>query len=272
MFCVYDARRFNHSRLKQSQTAYYKVLLIDGASGVNMVGSNKFSNQQQSKGYYLLAFLTFAILLALRESEKYSHVYDFLPVVGRTLPFFLLTCFISAIYCFQGGSLADIGLRWPPKKTRVAALKWIFLIALIVLLVRIGSAFAISPIVQLLPDQNIAERSAPFVGNLGLMLFLLPFMWLAVIGEEVLFRGFLMNYIAGVIGNTSKGWIVAIIISSIIFGLGHFWKGPGGMLSSGIAALVFGSAFYLSRKNLWPCIVAHIAGNTLGFISIYVNN
>jgi len=222
---------------------------------------------------YLLAFGVFAFLLALRESEAYGHIYDFLPVLGRTIPFFTLTILLVAVYNLRGGSLKDLGLHWPGNKTIFNALIWIFLWAIAILAMRVLSAVLISPLLELLgPRPDTLSRTAPLVGNLTLLTSLLPVMWLVVIGEEVLFRGLLMNFLAHKLGGKTKSWVIAILISSVIFGLGHFWKGPQGMLSSGMAALVFGVGYYLSGRNLWPVIIAHCVGNTIGFVSIYLSN
>jgi len=227
----------------------------------------------KSKILYFFAFAVFALLLAIRESESYGHAYDFLPVVGRTIPFFLLSLFLLVIYRFQGGSNQSIGLSFPNDSDSIrTAFLWIFKWALLILIARIGSAFITQPILQLLPEQNILERANPLVGNLTLTILLLPLMWLAVIGEEVLFRGLLLKYITMKLGEDSRGWVLAVVISAIIFGALHFWKGPAGMISSAIGGLVFGFGYLLTNRNLWPCIIAHCAGNTLGFISSYLSN
>ena len=104
---------------------------------------------------------------------------------------------------------------------------------------------------------------------MGLLIGLLPMMWLIVIGEEVLIRGLLMNYLANLFGNTTKAWVLAIVVSAIIFGLGHLGKGPSAAISSGLGGLAYGFGYYYSHKNLLPVIIAHCAVNTLGFVGAY---
>ena len=81
-----------------------------------------------------------------------------------------------------------------------------------------------------------------------------------------------MNYLARVFGGTTKGWLFAVLISSIVFGLFHAGKGPVGMIGSGFGGLVYGLGYFLLRKNLWPVITAHCAGNTIGFVGAYFND
>ncbi len=234
----------------------------------------KFKKSNLDKGnlLYFFAFIIFALLLIVRESDSYGEIYDLLPVVGRTIPFFMLSLFLLAIYRLQGGSNASIGFSFPSNNDIKTALFWVLKWSLLILIVRIGAAFITQPILQLLPDQNILARANPLVGNLTLTLLLLPLMWLAVIGEEVLFRGLLLKYLSIKFGGSKKSWILAVVISALIFGALHFWKGPAGMISSAIAGLVFGFGYLLSKKNLWPCIIAHCVGNTIGFISTYLSN
>ncbi len=222
---------------------------------------------------YFFAFALFALLLAIRESESYSHFYDFLPVVGKTIPFFILSLSLLIAYWFNGGTNPKIGLSFPKQNDGINnVFLWVVKWAMFILVIRIGSAFLTQPILQLLPEQNILQRANPLVGNLILTISLLPLMWLAVIGEEVLIRGLLLRYIALKLGSGKVAWILAAVISAIIFGALHFWKGPAGMVSSAIAGLVFGFGYLLTKRNLWPCIIAHCAGNTLGFISTSLSN
>jgi len=227
----------------------------------------------QPKSGYFFAFALFFLLLAIRESQSYGQLYDFLPVVGQTIPFFILSLTLFIAYRLNGGSNHKIGLSFPSHHDGIKnVFLWILQWATIILAFRIGSAFLTQPLLQLLPEQNILERANPLVGNLLLTISLLPLMWLAVIGEEVLIRGLLLRYIALKFGEGKMAWILAAVISAIIFGALHFWKGPAGMLSSAIAGLVFGFGYLLAKRNLWPIIIAHCAGNTLGFISTSFSN
>jgi membrane protease YdiL (CAAX protease family) len=54
-----------------------------------------------------------------------------------------------------------------------------------------------------------------------------------------------------------------VFFVSVLFGYGHYYKGPAGIIDSGVAGLILGCAFVLSRRNLWVCILAH------GFIDTF---
>lgn len=87
----------------------------------------------------------------------------------------------------------------------------------------------------------------------------------AGICEETLYRGFLTWYIAGWTGTWNAPWAgpstgvwTAIVLSSLIFGLGHFYLGVKQVPRTALVGLVLASLAYLSG-SLWPSIVLHVA-------------
>jgi membrane protease YdiL (CAAX protease family) len=185
------------------------------------------------------------------------------------MPYFIFTLLLTSVYKLRGGSLSQLGLCWPdyPDKSKRQIITIIVLLALSIFALRIFFAVTDDLITHLFPKNT--PRENPLLNNLALLIGLLPLMWLVVIGEEVLFRGLLMNYLVTLFGNNIKAWIIAIIVSAIIFGLGHMGKGPGAAIGSGLGGLAYGIGYYYSRKNLWPVIVAHCAVNTIGFVGAY---
>ena len=70
--------------------------------------------------------------------------------------------------------------------------------------------------------------------------------------EELLYRGWLVNVIAAATGSL----FVALFVSSIIFGLAHFYQGPNGMLGAGVLGIVFGTLF-IASGSLFPVQALH---------------
>ncbi len=56
---------------------------------------------------------------------------------------------------------------------------------------------------------------------------------------------------------------------SVLFGYGHYYKGPSGILDSGIAGLILGTAYLLSGRNLWVSTLAHGFIDTFGVILVF---
>jgi uncharacterized protein len=107
-------------------------------------------------------------------------------------------------------------------------------------------------------------------GNLPVLFIFLALSWtLGAFGEEVCFRGFLMNRLARLMGQSRWAWLASLVLSSVLFGWGHTEQGITGWVQEGLAALFLGAMFLLSGKNLVVPMVAHGTSNTLAFVLIY---
>ena len=56
----------------------------------------------------------------------------------------------------------------------------------------------------------------------------------------------------------------------MLFGYGHYYKGPSGIVDSGVAGLILASAYMLSGRNLWVAILAHGFIDTFGLTLAYL--
>jgi membrane protease YdiL (CAAX protease family) len=70
-------------------------------------------------------------------------------------------------------------------------------------------------------------------------------------------------------GRSQTAYSCAVLVISVLFGYGHLYKGPSGMVDSGIAGLILGVAYMLSGRNLWVCILAHGFINTFAIIALF---
>ena len=91
----------------------------------------------------------------------------------------------------------------------------------------------------------------------------------AAFGEEIGYRGYLLTRAADVGGRSKLSYWAGVLIVAVLFGYGHYYKGPSGMLDSGMAGLILGAAYVLSRRNLWVCILAHGFIDTFGVVSAF---
>lgn len=105
---------------------------------------------------------------------------------------------------------------------------------------------------------------APLVGNWRFAGESLLLIWtFAAFGEELSYRGYLMQRAAD-LGNGSKpAWWLSMLVVALLFGIGHWYKGPAGVLDSTVSGLILGSAYLLSGRNLWVTILAHGLSDTL---------
>jgi membrane protease YdiL (CAAX protease family) len=65
-------------------------------------------------------------------------------------------------------------------------------------------------------------------------------------------------------------WIgIGIVPVSILFGYGHYYKGASGVIDSGVAGLILGTAYMLAGRNLWASILPHGFIDTFGIIDAF---
>jgi membrane protease YdiL (CAAX protease family) len=106
---------------------------------------------------------------------------------------------------------------------------------------------------------------AELQGNLGLLLVYLTASWvLAVFCEEAAFRGYLLTRLTDMLGPGRLQVVVAVLGSSVLFGLLHTEQGPVGVVVATMAGLVFSVLRYRCR-TLWAPMLAHGFDDTLGF-------
>ena len=72
--------------------------------------------------------------------------------------------------------------------------------------------------------------------------------------EEVVYRGFLLRYFHTWPFHWSLAW--ALVVSSLIFGIGHLYQGVAGGVQTAVIGFLFGAMFVMTGGLLVP-IVAH---------------
>ena len=129
----------------------------------------------------------------------------------------------------------------------------------------------------------IATVAVTFAFCIGLMPFdNKPTIWRVVIEgivyyigvgimEELYLRGLLQNIIAKWFGERKNAILYAILITSVLFGLGHIFGALGQPIATVIAKTVWATALgvyfgavYAVSKNLWVPIILHLIINLCG--------
>lgn len=203
-----------------------------------------------------LAELTLVVALAIAD------LYGLIPL-SKT-PFLLALGWISLR--LHGRRWREVGFARPPS--------WIGAIVLGSLAgigMELFSTFVSVPLLSRLTGQppDLSDFR-PLVGNLGLVLTLLVPMWLlAAFGEELVYRGYLMNRVAGLGRGTRGAWVLSLVLVSAFFGWAHEAQEVTGMLQEAFAGLLLGLLYLGCRRNLVVPIVAHGVSNTLAFVLIY---
>ena len=107
--------------------------------------------------------------------------------------------------------------------------------------------------------------------NIGMFLLTLGGVYIvSSFGEEVIYRAFLIKRISELGQETKKATIIAVILSSIIFGLVHYEWGPMGIVQTGFMGLAFGICYIKLKKRLWILILAHAYMDTILIVQMYL--
>lgn len=189
------------------------------------------------------------------------NVYRVLP---NEVPILVVLGLVS--FRLRDGGFAAMGLRRPPSWPRV------LLIAVAAAAVRIVLGEVVDALTARIWPPALAPAGADEItGNLAVALRWLLLVWtFAAFGEEVAYRGYLLTRAADLGRRSTAAWWLGVVATAVLFGLGHFYKGPAGMVDSGMAGLVFGAACLLSGRNLWAAILAHGLVDTFGVVMLYL--
>jgi membrane protease YdiL (CAAX protease family) len=188
--------------------------------------------------------------------------------VYHIIPNEVLILLVVALVSFRlrDGGWAMLGLRWPPSWRRTV------LFALAAAAVRILLGALVDTITaHFWPPSVAPSGTEQITGHLLVTLRWLLLVWtFAAFGEEISYRGYLLTRAAEVGGRSKTAYWAAVVVSAVLFGYGHFYKGPSGIVDSGMAGLVLGAAFVLSGRNLWVCILAHGFIDTVGVVTEFL--
>ncbi len=87
--------------------------------------------------------------------------------------------------------------------------------------------------------------------------------WFAAgLGEELLWRGFLMDRLERLGGLRGKVWLV-LVVQAVLFGMPHLYQGWGGVIVTAMVGLLLGWVRIMQRGNLWAVVIAHAAVDTI---------
>jgi hypothetical protein len=104
----------------------------------------------------------------------------------------------------------------------------------------------------------------------GVLALALALTWtVAAFGEELVWRGYVLNRIAEVLGSIGGRFAIAVILSSAVFGLAHYDQGITGVTENIIDGAILAFLYLASGRNLWVPILAHGITDTVDCILLY---
>ena len=217
------------------------------------------SLQQRARGSVALALAEFAIVAALFWADVHHHIY-----VSKTPYLFVLGW---ASLRLRGMRWKDVGFTRPRSWGRA------LLIGVSVgLCMEAMELFITQPLLaRWLGKMPDLSDFADMTGNLKVFLFYMVLLWtLGALGEEIDYRGYLMNRVADMFRGTKAAWVVSLVVVSVVFGCGHLDQGWTGMIENVWNGLLLGALYLACGRNLAVPVIAHAVGDTLDFLLIYL--
>jgi membrane protease YdiL (CAAX protease family) len=164
------------------------------------------------------------------------------------------------------GGWSAMGYRRPASWRRIVV------IALGAAALRLAlGALVIEPVAsRFWPPAHAPAGASDIPGNLLNACLALLLVWgFAAFGEETGYRGYLLKRAADALGGSTAAYGVGVVLVSILFGYGHYFKGPAGIVDSGVAGLILGCVFLATGRNLWACILTHGFIDTVAVVAVY---
>lgn len=162
----------------------------------------------------------------------------------------------------RGISWTELGLRKPKNFGKTLGISAIILVAVVISImifeiVKDQLPFSIAP-----DTSSEGSKFGDLKGNYALFFTIIFFVWVESFLEEILDRGFLINWIERLFSSTTFATVFAVIIQALIFGFRHSHDLSSRSITVGLIGLIMGIAYVVFGRNLWPLIIAHCLLNT----------
>jgi len=102
---------------------------------------------------------------------------------------------------------------------------------------------------------------------------ILPLVVFVGFWEETVFRGFLLGRVRAALsarGGTATQWqrdMLAVVLTALLFGMGHAYQGVLGIVQTSAMGLVLGG-LTLWRKSIWPAVFVHLTIDGVALVAI----
>ncbi len=225
---------------------------------------SKSFNQNNSK--YLLLDLTIYISVMFLVREIY------LPNVGFLANglFWSFSTLVVASWRMRvrGVTWSELGLCKPKNFTKTLIVAAAILAAVVISMIifevlKDQLPFSLAPDTS---NESAVSKFGDLKGNFTLFFSIIGLVLIESFLEELLDRGFLMNWFERFFSKVPWNTIIAVILQAVIFGFRHSYDLSERSITAGIIALIMGTAYMAFGRNLWPLIIAHCALNTISML------
>ena len=169
---------------------------------------------------------------------------------------------VFLLWLMAGREFVEMGVRYPVIDAIVVALTVLFV-----------ASYIIETVTELRKENKETEilKAAPFLPQNYSEYFSFLFLaFSAGVCEEIVYRGFLVNYLLSVINDPIVAFNVAVIFPAVIFGVVHMYQGLKAVLKISIMSLLFSTIFIFSQ-SLLIVMILHFAVDAIGgFIGLQI--
>ena len=190
--------------------------------------------------------------------------YEMIPSIWATG---ITAALVLAWVKLTRGNVASLGLTRPKSYWRSTVFGIMgavgMLLVLLTLLTFLVSLGMVPPIKEGATALMVSGPSLAITLTLSLVA-----VWInAAIGEELLFRGYMMNNVHNALGTGWKAGLMAALIVSFVFGAVHVpSQGLYGLVATGLAGMMLGGIFLMGKRTLFPVIIVHGVVDTIAIV------
>jgi hypothetical protein len=215
-----------------------------------------------------LVFIDLAIYLSIMFLIREVYFSQFNFITNGLFWSFSTLLVATVLMRLRGVTWYEIGL-FKPESYKKALLATVFIFAFTIISILIFQMFKEQFGLQIPPDTSHEKAVSKFgdlSGNWRLFFTIIPFIWLQSMLEELLDRGFLINWIEKALSSTWFATVIAVVMQAIIFGFRHSYDLSERSITAGLIGLGMGIGYVCFGRNLWPLIIAHCALNTMSML------
>ena len=234
------------------------------------IGQALNSNKLIKLAEIILIFLVAAGIIIIFLSDKPEDLLYNQVVISCANIIMLILVFTGVK--LRSESLSQFGLSF--KKFNLKFALKTFLQSIIVFVLATG-AFILASIIMAnitgIPETIDMSGYNYIKGNFGMLtLSLISVYIVSSFGEEIVYRAFLINRISELTSKRKSNLIIAVLISSIIFGLAHYSWGLMGIIQTTFMGLALGFSYLYLKRKIWVLIIAHAYMDTILMVQLYL--
>lgn len=231
---------------------------------VKTIAIKKDLNKPPGVAFLLDLAIYISIMFLIR--EVYFSQYNF--ITNGLFWSFSTLLTATVLMRLRQVSWREIGL-FKPKNYKRSLLATVFIFAFTIISILIFQTLKDKLGLHVAPDMS-GEKAASKFGDLSdnwlLFFSIIPFIWLQSALEEILDRGFLINWIEKTLSSTWFATIIAVLTQSLIFGFRHSYDISERSITVALIGLAMGIGYVAFGRNLWPLIFAHCLLNTMSML------